>query len=173
MKIKPFLKTILGFGLLFGFCHAAFADAKWFKNETQCDGYKIKISSLCTENPDVSFNSECGSQQLHIQDALGKKIVMNLLSKETLDNWRIASAMRCIKTSGKSYLHFVLDNGGSCVGCEVEAMVDMRGKWVRHDRYFFGTAREKQQINAATKNFRKIEVFWITNTKIDEEYPID
>lgn len=84
-----------------------------FKNETVCHGVNVAIESHCRKKSGPCINYTCTDQTISLTRSDGKSISKDLLEKEKLDNYHIATSLRCVSTKTKPYLFILFDNGGN------------------------------------------------------------
>lgn len=167
MTLKTNLKLALS--LLFGMGAIdaiAANDMHWFNNEMSCAGTKVTVQSYCKNDDDRLINTFCTRQKMILQDANGKEIVKsNLLEKEPArKEFHVLGSMRCVSgKDDKPYLYMILDNSGNCDACEINAIMDLNGKWKRYDKKWFVSGVEKRAIQKHSKDWFKSEAFYLKN----------
>jgi hypothetical protein len=147
---------------------AAEDEMRWYTNEMTCANVTVTVTvqSYCKNNDDVSTNSFCTMQKMILKSGDRKAIVKkNLLEKEPARNeFHALSTLRCVTgREDKNYLYMTLDNGGNCDDCEINAVMDLQGKWKRYDRKWFVSGAEKQEITKRSAGWFKAEAFYLNN----------
>lgn len=132
VTITAFLLSILGNNV----CNAADNSFYWFKEEIECDGYKIKVRSNCA-NEEASYaavNGYCPEQEIIISHPDGKTYQQPLTVQHYWENKLIARKLACQKNSnGRSYFLIGFANGGNCDFCESVDLMDDKGRWLTRD----------------------------------------
>lgn len=166
-------KLILIATLLYSGASAASDGMQWFKNETTCRGASITVRSYCEESDHKEMvnpvNTMCTAQQLRIQVPGKKSMTFDLLKHETdRNNWHIARSLRCVSAANKPYLLISMGNGGSCDTCEVDGIMDMKGRWKRYGgRWLFATKSERTAIAAQEMIWYRQDDFSLNNMTRD------
>ncbi|NRR30292.1 hypothetical protein HSX11_08830 [Oxalobacteraceae bacterium] len=141
----------------------------WFKNEMQCGVAKVVVRSLCEQSDPtrgvVPFNSLCSEQELRITQPGSKPVKLDLLARETdMENFKIVSSLRCGEAENKPYLYMMIDNGGNCDKCEIDAVIDLQGRWKRYDkRWLTKAAAERKAISKKEAEWFRQEPFYLQN----------
>lgn len=153
----------------------ALDDMHWYKNEMTCADVKVTVFSNCQNAPDVSANSFCVAQKITFVDAAGKEAKKkNLLDKEPArGDFHVLGSIRCVAgKNNKPYLFMIFSNGGNCDTCEIDAVMDLRGKWIRHDKKWFVRGAERRDINSREQRwFSSTEAFYLENKIKSGETP--
>jgi hypothetical protein len=138
----------------------------WYKNETACADVAVTVRSYCKRDEDLSMNSFCTKQQLTLKSADGKLIEKNnLLEKEPPSKeFHVLGSIRCVNgRDDKPYLYMIFDNGGNCDACEIDALMDLNGKWKKYDKKWFVSGSEKREIQKRSENWFKAKSFYLEN----------
>lgn len=114
-----------------------------------CHGTNIEVRSICGKSSEAGANYSCTEQRISVRNKQGPSISRDLLEKESMDNYHIATSMRCVAADAKPYIFILLDNGGNCDDCEVAGLIDMNGKWVYYGDRWFVPASERKQVSKA------------------------
>jgi hypothetical protein len=145
---------------------AAEDDMRWYTNEMVCANVSVTVQSYCKNNDDVATNSFCTMQKMILKEGDKKSIVKkNLLEKEPSQNeFHALGSIRCVTgKNDKPYLYMILSNGGNCAECEIDAAMDLHGKWKWYDKKWFVFGVEKREINKYSKGWFKAEAFYLNN----------
>lgn len=163
------IKKILCFCIFISSIGNAWAleDMHWFKNELNCSDVKVTVYSYCQKEENTTMNSFCSQQKITFDNANGSQIKKeNLLDKEPVRrNFHVLGSMRCVfGENQKPYLYMILDNGGNCDACEIDAVMDLQGRWKRYDRKWLVSGKEKLDIKKRENDwFHKTTAFYLHN----------
>lgn len=140
-----------------------------FNNETTCHGVNVAIESHCGKKSERGINYTCTYQTISLTQSDGKSISKDLLEKEKLDNYHIATSLRCVSAKTKPYLFILFDNGGSCDDCEVAALMDMKGKWIFYGSLWLVSGNEKKEIKRSRGAWLKAAELRILDKAVENE----
>jgi len=162
--IREFFQiTFLLMNFVAGMSGAYAAEEKEFRflNTMTCAGVKVEVSSICSKKSDEGTNYSCTNQSISLDRNDHGSIRKDLLEKENYDNFHIATSLRCVSAKGKDYVYVMLNNGGNCDDCEVNALIDLNGKWIFYGDKWFVSGSEKRRIRKAAKAWLRVEPLMI------------
>lgn len=171
-SLREFLKIVF---LLMGFIagvssvHAAEEKDFRFSNTMACGGVKVEVLSICGEKSDEGINYSCATQSINFERNDRSSIRKDLLEKESFDNFHIATSLRCVSTKVKKYVYILLNNGGNCDDCEVDALIDLNGKWIFYGNRWFVSGLEKARIRKSEKTWLRVEPLMIDDEAAKHE----
>lgn len=144
----------------------ALDDMHWYKNEIRCAEVKITVYSECQNAPDLAKNTACFNQKIEFNHPDGRQYKKNrLLEREPVrGNYHALSSIRCAaETEGEPYLYMILDNGGNCDDCEIDAVMNLRGQWMRYDRKWLTQGGVRRDIAMRQDDWFKMEAVYLKN----------
>lgn len=120
---------------------------KWFKNELSCGQTNVIIRSYCRNEEEFSVNSTCTQQMLNLTGPDGKTISRDLLKNErSREYFRTVRTISCVEGNEKKYLYLYFSNGGNCIGCETDEVIDLNGIVKRRGQRWSAPKKEREEI---------------------------
>lgn len=140
-------------------------DLHWYKNEMLCEGVKITVRSFCEDEPNLDVNTFCTAQSMSLEKNSEKIEIKNILKHEPVGgNYHSLWTIGCVVAPDNTpYLILGLANGGNCIGCELDAIIGLDGKWKQYGKKWFVTGTEKLRISKNKKNWITKENFLLKN----------
>jgi hypothetical protein len=167
MNTRGIRKSIVAFTLVASVIgsHAADEDdMAWFKNELMCADTKVTIKSYCRDEPERRVNTLCTMQTAVMEKSGKKKIVRDLLEREPSRGYfHSLRSVRCVSGNTGTYLYLSLGNGGNCIGCENQAVMDLDGRWKRYGDRWYARSIEKEDIERHHEAWFKQESILLEN----------
>lgn len=146
-------------------------EMRWFRNELTCEDTKVTVRSFCKDEKEYSINSFCTAQSMSLEKNGERITIRNLLKNEPVrDNFHTLGSVRCVMNSYmKPYLYLILDNGGNCDGCEINAVMDLNGDWKMYDKKWFSSGQERKEIKKGLKIWFRSPETYIENKVLDKD----
>jgi hypothetical protein len=170
------MRFFVGLIFMLSYLHALAADSdsenwKWYKYETTCADYKIKVRTSChSPNLKEEWHSSCGYQEIKITNSKNQSVTKDVHEKDNLlpDEARLLSVLRCAIAPDKTpYILMLIDNGGSCDTCELGGEMDLHGNWKSYgDKWYNTSAAERKKINKL--DWHKFKEHFIRESILDE-----